>query len=455
MSATDVAIDRSRLAELHARELDRFRATHARSRELYERAGRSLLGGVPMTWMNMWVGGHPLFMESASGASITDVDGNVYADFCLGDTGSMPGHAMPPIVRAIAEQAGRGVTTMLPDENAIWAGEELARRFGLPFWSFTTSATDANRFLLRICRQLTARPKVLVYNYSYHGSVDEAVVTIGAGGRTVAKPGSVGPQVDPSVTTVCIEWNDVDALEAALATGEIAAVLAEPALTNIGIVPPAPGYHDALRALTRRHGTLLIIDETHCLSGGPGGCTARWQLEPDAITLGKAIAGGIPTGAYGLSAELERRVLQDESGDYVDVGGVGGTLAGNVLQMAAIRATLGEVLTADAFAGMEALCTSYTAGIQATLDRTRVPWTIQQLGCRAEWRFAAPAPVNGGQAAAAHDEELDAYTHLFLLNRGVLLTPFHAMALCCPATSEADVALATGTFAACLDELVA
>ena len=453
MSATHVEIDRTRLAELLEQERARFRAEHATSGALFERAKRSLLGGVPMTWMTKWVGGWPLFMREASGARITDVDGNTLIDFCLGDTGSMPGHGPAATVRAIADQAAKGITTMMPSEDAIWVGEELARRFGLPYWSFATAATDANRWVLRIARQITRRPKVLVYNYSYHGSVDEAVVTI-RDGRTVAKPGSVGPQVDPSTTTVCVEWNDLDALEAALGTGEIACVLAEPALTNIGIVQPDAGYHDALRALTREHGTLLVIDETHCLSGGIGGCTRRWGLEPDIITMGKAIAGGIPTGAYGVSEQVAHAVLHDDSGDYIDVGGVGGTLSGNVLQMAAIRATLGEVLTEANFVGMEALATRYTEGIQATLDGIGVPWTIEQLGCRAEWRFCKPAPRNGGESAAAHDEDLDQYTHLYLMNRGVLLTPFHAMALMCPATTAGDVDLATGLFAECVDSLV-
>jgi glutamate-1-semialdehyde 2,1-aminomutase len=453
MTAQYVDIDRARLQALTAAELRRFADAHATSRALYERARGSLLGGVPMTWMNKWAGGHPLFMREASGARITDVDGNTYVDLCLGDTGSMPGHGPAPIVDALAAQAARGITTMLPSEDAIWAGEELARRFGLPFWSFTTSATDANRFALRIARQITGRPRVLVFNYCYHGSVDEAVVTLDAHGRTVGKPGSVGPAVDPATTTVCVEWNDVDALERALAPGDVAVVLAEPALTNIGIVPPAPGYHDALRALTRRNGTLLHIDETHTISAGPGGCTARWGLEPDLITVGKAIAGGVPTGAYGLTAALAERVLADDRGDYIDVGGVGGTLAGNALQMAGVRATLGEVLTADAFVRTEDLCTRYVAGIRATLERTRVPWTIEQLGCRAEWRFTAPAPTNGGQSAAAHDEDLDVYTHLALLNRGVLLTPFHAMALFCPASTTGDVDQATAAFAEVVDAL--
>jgi glutamate-1-semialdehyde 2,1-aminomutase len=452
MAAARIELDRTRVTALLAEERERFAATHARSRELATQAERSLLGGVPMTWMQKWVGGHPVFLERAAGARLTDVDGNIYADFCLGDTGSMPGHGPTPVVRAIAEQAARGVTTMLPTEDAIWAGDELARRFGLPYWSFTTSATDANRFVLRICRQLTGRRKVLVFDHCYHGSVDEAVATV-VDGRTVATPGSVGPAVDPGETTVVVQFNDLPALEAALAGGEVACVLAEPALTNIGIVLPEPGFHDGLRALTRRTGTLLVIDETHCFSAGPGGCTRAFGLEPDLVTIGKAIAGGIPTGAYGLSADLAARVLHDPEGDYVDVGGVGGTLAGSPLQMAALRATLGEVLTEAAFARMEALAIRYTDGIEAAIDGARLPWSIARLGCRAEWRFCHPAPRNGAESAAAHDEDLDQVTHLYLLNRGVLLTPFHAMALMSPATAEADVDLAVRLFGECVDAL--
>jgi glutamate-1-semialdehyde 2,1-aminomutase len=320
------------------REREEFARRHPRSRELHERAAGSLLAGVPMSWMTMWAGGHPVYLDYAEGARLVDVDGNEYADFCLGDTGAMAGHSPAPVRRAIREQSG--LTTMLPTEDAAWVGEELARRFGLPYWQFSLTATDANRWLLRMCRQVTGRPRVAVFNWCYHGSVDEAFVTLDG-----SREGNVGPMVDPASTTRVAEFNEVDSVEAALAHGDVACLLMEPALTNIGIVLPEPGFLDAVRELCTRHGTLLIIDETHTFSAGPGGCTAAWGLEPDAISLGKSIAGGVPIGAYGVSADLAERIAAEEDADYEDTGGVGGTLAGNALSLAAARAALGAVLT--------------------------------------------------------------------------------------------------------------
>ena len=260
-----------------------------------------------MSWMAKWAGGFPLFLREATGARVVDADGHEYVDFCLGDTGAMAGHAPPATVAAVAAQAARGATAMLPTEDAIGAAEELARRFGLIAWQFTLSATDANRFALRLAREITQRPKILVFDYCYHGTVDETFATLD-GDRVVARPGNVGPPVDLALTTKVVQWNDADALEQALAPGDVACVLAEPALTNIGIVLPEAGFHDALRDLTRRTGTLLVIDETHTFSAGPGGCTAVWGLEPDLLTIGKAIGGGVPAGAYGVSADVAARI---------------------------------------------------------------------------------------------------------------------------------------------------
>ncbi|HET9290690.1 MAG TPA: transaminase, partial [Actinomycetes bacterium] len=332
-------------------------------------------------------------------------------------------------------------------------GAELARRFGVPLWSFSLTATDANRWAIRLARLVTDRPKVLVFNYCYHGTVDEAFVTLGERGP-VSRAGNVGPPVDPTHTTRVVEFNDLDGLAAELAAGDVACVLMEPALTNIGIVLPAPGYLAGVRELTRRHGTLLINDETHTLSAGPGGCTLAWGLEPDLVTVGKAIAGGIPAGAYGVSHEVAGRVAARRDADLVDTGGVGGTLAGNALSVAATRATLEQVLTDEAFEHMIALGTRFTDGVQGVLDACQVPWSVVQLGARAEYRFTSPAPVNGGQSAAAGDDQLDDYLHLYLHNRGVLLTPFHNMALMCPATTEADVDRHTEVFGAAVTELV-
>ena len=448
-----VGVDRGRLAALTAREAEAFAAARPRSRALADRARGSLLGGVPMTWMMRWAGPHAIFLAEAAGARVVDVDGHEYVDLCLGDTGAMAGHAPEPVVRAVAERAAAGITAMLPTEDAAWAGEELARRFGLPLWQFTLSATDANRFAIRICRAVTGRPKILVFNGCYHGTVDETFATLREDGSVGIRAGNVGPPVDPALTTKIVELNDLDALEAALAPGDIACVLAEPALTNIGIVLPEPGFHDGLRELTRRTGTLLVIDETHTFSAGPGGYTAAYGLEPDLLTIGKAIGGGVPVGAFGVTEELGRRALEQEETDYEDVGGVGGTLAGNALSLAAVRATLGEVLTDEAFAGMTALGERLADGVAAVIASAGMPWHVTRLGARAEYRFAPQPPRNGGESSAAGDEGLERFLHLYALNRGVLITPFHNMALVSPATSEADVDRHTEVFADALGEL--
>ena len=448
-------IDRRRLAAVHQAERERFAREHPRSRELFERAKGSLVSGVPMTWMAKWVGGHPVYAASARGASIEDVDGKVYVDFSLGDTAAMAGHSPPATVAAVQRRLGEqgGATLMLPTEDAAWVGEELARRFGVAQWSFALTATDANRWALRLCRALTQRPYVLVFSHCYHGSVDETFVTLD-GGRPRSRAGNVGPAVDPTMTTRVCEFNDVDAVERLLADGQVACVLAEPALTNIGIVLPDPGFHDALRAACDRTGTLLIIDETHTISAGPGGCTAAWGLRPDVVTIGKAIAGGIPIGAYGVSAELGARIDALDDADLIDVGGVGGTLAGNALSLAAARATLQEVLTADAFAAMSALCERFVDGVRGVLAEHDVAWTIVELGARAELAFTPDPPRTGGASAALHDAELEDVLHLFLLNRGVMITPFHNMALMSPATATADVDRHTAVFSEAVAALV-
>jgi glutamate-1-semialdehyde aminotransferase len=300
---------------------------------------------------------------------------------------------------------------------------------------------------------VTARPKVLVFNWCYHGTVDETFATLDGDGNVVAREGNIGPPVPLAETTRVVEFNDVEALRRELAHGDVACVLAEPALTNIGIVLPEPGYHDALRAATRETGTLLIIDETHTLSAGPGGYTQAHGLEPDLLTIGKPLAGGVPAGAYGFSAEVAERVKREITDEVADTGGIGGTLAANVLQFAAMRATLGEVLTDDAFERMIALGERFEAGVQQTIDRHGLPWHVTRLGCRVEYLFHAERARTGAQAAAAGDEGLDRLIHLYALNRGILLTPFHNMALMSPATTEADVDRHTEVFDAAAREL--
>jgi glutamate-1-semialdehyde 2,1-aminomutase len=447
-------VDRARVGELMDRERATFSERHPRSRELFERARGSLLGGVPMSWMLEWAGGFPVFMADASGARVTDVDGHSYIDLCLGDTGAMTGHSPPEAMAAIAERMGRGITTMLPTEDAIWVGEELARRFGVPRWQFTLTATDANRFAIRIAREITGRPKILVFNYCYHGTVDESFITLSSEGKPHSREGNVGPPVDPTVTTEVVEFNDVSGLAAALGMHDVACVLTEPALTNIGIVLPEPGFHDALREMTRRTETLLIIDETHTLSAGPGGYTAVYGLEPDMLTVGKPIGSGVPSGAFGVTEEVGDRMFAATGADYQDVGGIGGTLAGNALSLAAMRVTLEEVLTEEAYARMIPLAERFTEGVERVIAEHGAPWHVTRLGCRAEYLFQPERPRTGGEAAARKDRELDALVHLYLLNRGILMTPFHNMALMSPVTTEGDVDRHTEAFGEFAAELL-
>jgi glutamate-1-semialdehyde 2,1-aminomutase len=447
--------DRDRLRHLLARERAAYVAANPRSRELFAEARGTLLAGVPMSWMSMLPGDHPLYFERARGNRITDVDGHTFIDFCLGDTGAMAGHSPQAVLDAVDARLRSmgGITTMLPTEDAACVGAELRRRFGLPFWQFSLTATDANRWALRLARMVQKRPYVLVFSECYHGTVDETIVVVGPDGRPASKPGNVGPQVDPTQTTKVVEFNDAGALRAALAPRDVAAVLMEPWMTNIGIVPPEPGFLDTVRALCDETGTLLINDETHTFSAGVGGATRAFDLRPDIVTVGKAIAGGVPMGAYGVTEDLAARVLGDPDADLVDQGGVGGTLAGNALATAAARATLEHVLTEENFARMTALATRYTEGVRGVLDRHGVPWVVVQLGARAEYRFTPVVPRTGNESRAAHDAELEEYLHLYTLNRGIFMTPFHNMALMCPATSEADVDRHTEVFGEAVDEL--
>jgi glutamate-1-semialdehyde 2,1-aminomutase len=443
------------LGQAVRQEVERFEAARPRSRAQFERATQHLPGGVPMSWMAKWPGPFPVFVAEASGAHFTCVDGIDHVDLCLGDTGAMTGHSPDATVAAVREQVGRGLTAMLPTEDAAIAAEELSRRFGLPMWQFTLSATDANRHLIRYARHVTGRPKVLVVDYCYHGTVDEAFATLDSSGAVVPRRGNIGPPVDPAETTAVVPFNDVTALEHALATGEIACVLIEPAMTNIGIVLPEPGYHAALRELCDRHGVVLILDETHTLCAGPGGCTSAWGLSPDAVVVGKTIGGGVPAAAFGMSADLADRVQRSVELEDIDVGGVGGTLAGNALSMAAVRATLTEVLTPEVFSHMEAMAVRWAHGVQSVIDAHRLPWHVTRLGCRAEYAFSPEPPVDGAEAAAADDFGLQQYLHLAALNDGLLLTPFHNMALMCPATTAEDVDQHTASLARVVKTLYA
>ena len=446
-------VDRARLAKLFDAEVERFVASHPASKAKHEKAVGPMMGGVPMSWMSKWPGPFPVYVDHAKGSRFTDVDGIEYVDFCLGDTGAMVGHSPDASVAAIQAQVAKGLTFMLPTEDATIAAQTLADRFGLPKWQFTLTATDANRHIIRYARHVTGRRKIMVHDYCYHGTVDETFANLDDAGNTVSRDNNIGAPVDLTETTIVVPFNDLAAAERAFATGEVAAALIEPAMTNIGIVLPDAGYLEGLRELCTKWGVILIHDETHTLSEGPGGMTARRHLKPDAIVMGKTIGAGIPAGAFGMSAELTDRVQKSLHLEHIDVGGVGGTLAGNALSMAAIRATLTEVLTPEAFVQMEALCDVWTREVQAIIDEYGAPWQVSQLGCRAEYSFRPTAPHNGREAADADDFELQQYLHLHALNRGILMTPFHNMALMSPAHTAEDVARHTAHFREAVSQL--
>jgi len=446
-------IDRSPLVSLMQREQKKFIDERPKSKALFERARKSLLAGVPMNWMVKWAGAFPPFVRDAQGAHFFDVDGHRYTDFCLGDTGAMTGHSPFATVKAVEEQSRRGITLMLPSEDAIFVAEELQKRFNLPYWQFALTATDANRFSIRLARQITGRPKILVYNWCYHGTVDETFITLDANGAAGPRPGNIGPPVNPAVTTKVVEFNDIDALEAALHSDDVACVLAEPAMTNVGIVHPQPEYHKALREITREHGTLLIIDETHTICAGPGGYTRAHDLDPDVIVFGKAIGAGIPGAAYGFSQEVADRIAAKQELENCDVGGIGGTLSGNALSLAAMRATLTKVLTKEAFDRMMPMAERWTTGVAKAIADAELPWSVTQLGCRAEYLFGPKQPVNGSEAHDAMDFELERFMHLYAMNRGILLTPFHNMALMSPQTETEDVDRHTKVFREAVKEV--
>ena len=445
-------INRTLLSQRHQSERDLFERLHPRSAELAVGAKENLVSGVPMPWMTRLPGSFPLFLDEARGGHFTDVDGLEYVDFCLGDTGAMTGHALPQVAEAIHHRALNGITTMLPNEDAQWVAAELQRRFGLPKWQFAMTATDANRFVLRFARELTGRPKIAVMDWCYHGTVDETLVIRGKNGETLSRPGSTGRGFDPAITTRVVPFNDVAELERVLAIGDVACLLMEPALTNIGIVLPEPGYLDAVRTLSRKYGVLLIIDETHTICAGPGGCTKAWNLEPDMFVIGKPIGGGMPAAVYGMTSEVATRLEVLMTSNEVDVSGVGGTLTGNALALAAVRATLSSTLLQSDFDQMIPLATRWTTGVRSAFDSFSLDWHVQQLGCRAEYWFGPP-PTDGAGAAATGDHDLESYLHLYALNRGVLLTPFHNMALMCPSHTSDDVDLHTEIFSDSLQSI--
>jgi glutamate-1-semialdehyde 2,1-aminomutase len=447
-------INRGNLIALRKIEDQRFLETHKKSGELFEIAKDSMPNGVPMSWMSKWPGAYPVFVAEAKGASFVDVDGNTYIDFCLGDTGSMTGHSPEATVAAIREQVGRGLSVMLPTKDAADVSTELTKRFGVPFWQFTVSATDANRHVIRYSRLITKKSKIIVIDRCYHGSVDETFATLDASGKTVSREGNIGAPIELDKTTRVVPFNDLGAMEKALQQNDVAAILMEPAMTNVGIVLPVDGYLRAVEKLAKEFGAKLIIDETHTISVGPGGMTAQLGLQPDFLTIGKAIGGGFPTGAFGMSAEIAKEIKSQVELEVIDTGGVGGTLAANALSLAAMRATLTKVLTEENFEKMIKLGTRWADGVEKVIEKYKLPWSVNRLGARAEYMFSAKSPTTGREAADAGDFELEQYIHLRMLNDGFLITPFHNMALISPDTTAADVDAHTQAFDKMCGELI-
>jgi glutamate-1-semialdehyde 2,1-aminomutase len=447
-------IDRAHLKKLHAKEEARFLARTPKSGERFAEAKKVMPGGVPMSWMTKWPGKYPLFVASAKGAHFVDVDGNEYIDLCLGDTGSMTGHSPEATVSAIKSQLELGMTAMLPTDDSVTVSSELAKRFGLPLWQFTVSATDANRHAIRYARLITDKKKIVVIDRCYHGSVDETFATLDSSGNTIMREGNIGAPVPLAETTRVVEFNDVAGMQRALAHGDVAAILMEPAMTNVGIVLPQDGYLETVGNLAKQFGVIWIIDETHTISVGPGGMTKELGLKPDMLTIGKAIGGGIPTGTFGMTEEISDAFSAKTEREVIDTGGIGGTLAGNALSLAAMRATLTEVLTEENFKKMIALGNRWCDGVDSAIKEFGLNWHCNRLGARGEYLFQGKAARTGREAAAAGDFELEQYIHLRLLNDGFLLTPFHNMALMSPYTTEKDVDAHSVAFRAMCSELV-
>ncbi len=432
-------IPRDRLAALAAREAKRFVQSRPKAAKALAKGADVFLGGVPMHWMADWPMPHLPLIEKAEGASITDIDGNQIDDFCLGDTGSMFGHSPAPVAQAIRHQARRGLTYMLPTEAALQAGALLTERFGAFRWQIATTATDANRFALRVARAVTGRPKVLVFNGCYHGTIDEAMVTLDGQGKTINRPGLLGQFADLSLSAICCEFNDLKGVEAALATGEVAAVLTEPVMTNSCMVLPDPGFHDGLRALTRKYGALLMIDETHTISSGLGGYTRVHGLQPDMFIVGKCVAGGMPTAVWGMTEAVAERYHAANAKRSSGHSGMGTTLSANPMQFACLVATLSEVMTAKSYAHMERGAERLATGLAKSIARHGAPWHVVRVGARVEF-ICAPGPLkNGAEAAQAHQPAVEAALHVSLLNRGTLIAPFHNMMLVSPATRKRQI----------------
>ncbi|MCB6184600.1 aspartate aminotransferase family protein [Leeia sp. TBRC 13508] len=449
---TSVGINWDKARQLFEAEKASFASRMQKSKALSQETAKHLMFGVPLHWMNDWSTPFSLFVSHAKGARFTDVDGHDYVDFCLGDTGAMFGHAPEPVAKALIAQAEKGFTTMLPSEDAAWVGAELARRFGLPFWQFAMTATDANRFAIRWARAATGRSKILIFNGCYHGTVDDVFVDL-IDGVPTQRDSLLGQVYDLTQFTKVVEFNDLAALEEALSAGDVACVLAEPAMTNIGMVLPKDGYWQKAQNIIKKYGSLLLIDETHTISTGPGGYTKAYGLQPDMLVVGKPVGGGVPCAVYGFSQALANQAEAAKRNAPTGHSGIGTTLTANMLAMSAMRANLEFVMTDAAYEYMFTLATRLEKGLNQAIKNHNLPWCVTQIGARTEFQFTDTPPKNGSEADKILIPELEHIIHLYLLNRGLLITPFHNMILVCPDTTEHDVDRLTQTFEECISAI--
>jgi len=434
------------------REAKLYVQRNPKSQALSAEASRHWLRGVPMHWMVDWGLPFPLFIERAQGVSLRDADGHSYVDFCLGDTGAMFGHSPKPVADCLAREGAKGLTTMLPSPEAVEVGKLLEQRFGLPFWQVTATASDANRAVIRWARAITGRKKILIFNHCYHGCVDDTFVTAD-GGQLKIVDGLVGEPRDLTAFTKVVEFNDVPALEAALRTGDVACVLAEPVMTNVGMVLPDEGFLETLRALTKATGTLLIFDETHTLTSSPGGYARSVNIAPDALVFGKPIAGGIPAALYGFSREAAERIQNYLNRRSQGRSGIGTTLSGSRIQMALIKTVLEEFMTDKVFEASITLAQRLERGVADVIIKHSLPWHVTRVGARVEFMCVPKPPKNGFEASQVIHRPIDEAVHRYLLNRGVVITPFHNMMLVCPSTTEAHVNQLLEALEACIAEL--
>ncbi|WP_435259885.1 aspartate aminotransferase family protein [Thioclava sp. FR2] len=447
-------INADRLRKFAAKEAKRYSESRPLAAKALAKGAGAFLNGVPMHWMRDWPMPYLPLVARAKGSKIKDIDGNELDDFCLGDTGSMFGHSPAPVAQAIRKQARRGLTYMLPTEAALQAGALLCERFGNFKWQIATTATDANRFALRVARAVTGKPKVLVFNGCYHGTLDDTMVEL-VQGKPANRPGLIGQVQDLTRAATVAEFNDLAGVEALLKKGDVAAILTEPVMTNSCMVLPQAGFHDGLRQLTRKYGALLIIDETHTISSGLGGYTRVHSLSPDMFVVGKCVAGGMPTAVWGMTDEVAARFNAYDAKRPSGHSGMGTTLSANPMQFACLTATLAEVMTPENYAHMEKGAERLSAGLAKAIEKHGAPWHVVRVGARVEF-ICAPGPLKSGtEAADAHQPEVEAALHTALLNRGSLIAPFHNMMLISPVTKSRQIDRLIASFDEILGDLFA